>query len=59
MSPVNLTWFSCIHLCNAGLSLAMLLREILSASNREIVVCEKSSPDILTTAAATSPCDQI
>lgn len=43
------------HLANNGFNLHMFLKDRFSASNLEIVVCEKSFPYILPMARPTSP----
>lgn len=47
---------SASHFCSSGFSLHMFLKLRLSASNREIVVCEKSLPYNFPIAKPTSPC---
>ena len=44
------------HFARSGFNLHMFLNERFKASNREIVVCEKSFPYIFPIASPTSPC---
>lgn len=44
------------HFCSSGFSLHMFLKLRLSASNRDMVVCEKSLPYSFPIAKPTSPC---
>lgn len=53
---VNVLSASSNHFCSKGLSLHIFLKLKLSASNRDIVVCEKSLPYSLPIARPTSPC---